>query len=87
MQSTYRATLRGDRIEWEDDVPEEIRNQAVLPVIVTIAKQRDVADKTGGSRMAEALERLAQNGGVPSITDPMQWQREQREDRNIPGQT
>lgn len=87
MDSTYKATVRGDRIEWEDDVPDEVRSQPALSVIVTIAEQRDLADKSGGSRMAAALERLARSGGVPSISDPVQWQREQREDRNIPGRT
>lgn len=87
MDSTYKATVRGDRIEWEDDVPEEVRSQPALSVIVTIAEPIKVSDKTGGSRMAAALERLARGGGVPSISDPVQWQREQREDRNIPDRT
>ena len=87
MDSTYKATVRGDRIEWADDVPEEVRSQPALSVIVTIAEQTDAADKTTGSHMAAALERLARNGGVPSISDPVQWQREQREDRNIPDRT
>ena len=88
MHPTYKATLRGDRIDWEDDVPEQIRSQAALTVFVTILNQPVVADETGGRRMAaEALERLAVKGGVLSITDPVQWQREQREDRNVPGRT
>jgi hypothetical protein len=87
MDSTYKATVRGDRIEWGDDVPEEVRSQPALSVIVTIAEQSEVANKSGGSRMAAALERLAQDGGVPFISDPVQWQRQQREDRNIPGRT
>jgi hypothetical protein len=85
MQSTYKAILRGDRIEWEEDVPEQIRGRAVLTVLVTIPDQPGVADDTRGPRMAEALQRLASSGGVPSITDPLQWQREQREDRDLPG--
>lgn len=87
MQSIYKAILRGDRIEWEDDVPEQIRNQAALTVFVTIPDQLVVADATRGSRMAEALERLAAGGGVASITDPVQWQREQRQDRDLPGRS
>ena len=87
MQATYKATLRGDRIDWEDGVPEQARSQAALPVLVTILNQPVVETETGGRRMAEALERLALKGGVPSITDPAQWQREQREDRNVPGRT
>lgn len=85
MHPTYRGTLRGDRIEWEDDVPGELRGQGELTVFVTILNQPVV--ETSGRRMAEALERLALRGGVPSITDPVQWQREQREDREVPGRT
>lgn len=87
MHPTYKATLRRDRIDWEDDVPEHIRSQAVLTVFVTILNQSGLAEETSGPPMAEALERLALKGGVSSITDPAQWQREQREDRNVPGRT
>lgn len=100
MQSIYKAILRGDRIEWEDDVPEQIRTQAALTVFVTIPDQPDAADDTRGLRMAEALgsvlndlrhyqalKRLALNGGVASIPDASQWQRERREDRDLPGRS
>jgi len=64
-------------------VPGELESQGALTVFVTILNQPVV--ETSGRRMAEALERLALDGGVPSITDPVQWQREQREDREVPG--
>jgi len=85
MQSTYKATLRGDRIEWGEDVPDQIRGHAGLTVFVTIPNQPGIAEDTRGPRMAEALRRLALSGGVPSIADPSKWQREQREDRELPG--
>ena len=87
MQSMYKAILRGDRIEWEDDVPEDIRSKAALTVIVTILDQSVVANDARGPRMAQALERLAAIGGVASITDPSQWQREQRQDCDLPGRS
>ncbi len=87
MQSIYKAILRGDRIEWEDDVPEQVRTQAALTVFVTIPDQPVEADDKRGLRMAEALERIASNGGVGSITDPLQWQRERRQDRGLPGRS
>ena len=87
MQSIYKAILRGDRIEWEDDVPEQIRSQSALTVLVTILDQPAIADDTRGRRMAEILERLAASGGVASITDPLRWQREQRQDRDLPGRS
>jgi hypothetical protein len=87
MNSTYRGTLRGDRIEWEDDVPEKLRGQAALKIVVTIPDQPLATEEPSGRRMAEALERLALHGGPASITDPAWWQREQREDRDFPGRT
>jgi hypothetical protein len=87
MQSIYKAILRGDRIEWEDDVPEQIRSQSALTVLVTVVDQPAATDEKRGSRMAEVLERLAASGGVSSITDPLQWQREQRQDRDLPGRS
>jgi len=32
-----------------------------------------------------ALQRLATRGGIRSIPDPVAWQREQRQDRVLPG--
>ena len=87
MQSIYKAILRGDRIEWEDDVPEQTRSQPELTVFVTIPDQPDAADDTRGLRMAEALERLAASGGVASITDPSQCQRDEPKDRDLPGRS
>jgi hypothetical protein len=85
MRSTYKAIVRGDRIEWDDDVPEEIRSRPALTVFVTIPDSPGGPDPADGRRQAEALDRLAARGGPSSITDPVQWQREQRQDRDVPG--
>jgi DNA-binding phage protein len=85
MLPTYRATLRGDRLEREDDIPEQARDEEPVTVYVTIVRSQGDADTSRGRRMANALELLAASGGVTSIADPAQWQREQREDREIRG--
>lgn len=87
MQAIYKAIVRGDRIEWDDDAPQEIRTQQALRVSVTVLDQPTAGDDTRGPRMAEVLERLAASGGVASINDPLQWQREQRQDRDLPGRS
>jgi len=76
MLRTYRAVLRGDRIEWIDPPPE--REQAI-PVHITL--QRDVSDAARGGAMAEALADLAGKGGLSSIPDPVAWQRDLRRER------
>ena len=60
------------------------------------AKQREVLDflkklstparkRSDGKKMAEALEKLAESGAFADITDPVEWQREIRKDRPLPG--
>jgi len=36
MLQTYKATLNGNRLEWNGEVPEEIKNSEAVSVIVTI---------------------------------------------------
>jgi hypothetical protein len=85
MNSTYKATVRSHQIEWDDGVPEYVRDEVVLRVLVTIVKQPVEAGQSRGRRMAEALKRLAGSGGVPSIPNPKEWQTEQRQERDILG--
>lgn len=76
---TYKAILRGDRIEWIDPPPERKE-----PTPVSITLQEDAIRAEGGGAMAEALRAIAQGGGLSSILDPRAWQREVREDRPMP---
>jgi hypothetical protein len=86
MLNTYQAVLRDNRLEWTEKVPEHIKMGRAIPVHVTILDQApiplSVADR--GRRMAEILERLAAINAFASITDPLAWEREIREDRPLP---
>ena len=55
-----------------------------MRVHITLLDPPPVAGNRG-ERMAAALERLAAGSGVAGITDPMEWEREQREERDLPG--
>jgi hypothetical protein len=80
---TYRAILKGNRIEWTDPEPTDL--SPAQPVEVTILETSDSTDATTrGRRMAQALERLAAANALSEITDPVAWQREIREDRPLP---
>ncbi|MBG1271314.1 hypothetical protein [Nostoc sp. WHI] len=58
MLKTFRAWLKGSRLEWIDDVPTLGEQQ--IPVHVTLLENESVIDKQGrGQRMAEILEKLA----------------------------
>ena len=82
VRDTYRAILRGDRLEWTDPGPVDLN--AEQPVEVTIL---DEPDQTANrrKRMAEALEKLAASDAFSEISDPSEWQREIRKDRPLPG--
>ena len=81
MLSTYKAVLRGDRLEWMDTAPPGQRRAEPVQVEVTIL--RDSTDQAG-AQMAAALGELADMGGS-SIEDPLAWQRDRRQDRSLPG--
>lgn len=87
MRPTYRAVLRGDHLEWEDEVPEQTANQKRLDVFVTILGDSVSDRESRGHRMARALECLAQKDLLSTIADASDWQRDQREERPLPGRT
>lgn len=84
MSETYRAILKGDRLEWTDSEPTDLNPEQ--PVQVTILDAPDHTDTTTqGQRMAKALEGIAASDGLSQIQDPVEWQREIRKDRPLPG--
>ena len=88
MLNTYRAVLKGGRLEWRGDVPPELSAEHEVPVEVTVLRdERPSSSRTAdaGERMAAALEKLAASGAVVDIEDPVSWQRELRQDRPLPG--
>ena len=86
MLHTYKALLRGNRLEWTGSIPEEVAQEAALPVRVTILSQeREDAAERSGKKMARALEEIALSDPPTQIEDPVEWQREMRRDRVLPG--
>ncbi len=45
MLQTYKATLRGNRIEWQDEQPETSENGNGIEVIVTILDKTENSEK------------------------------------------
>jgi len=81
---TYRAILKGNRLEWIESEPTDL--EAEQPVEVTILDTpNDLDATTQGQRMAKALEQLAASNAFADIKDPVAWQREIRKDRPLPG--
>jgi hypothetical protein len=83
MSSTYKAILKGDRVEWIGEAPD---TNGGIPVQITLLEQPLESDSASrGAAMAAALQKIADSGGIPSIPDPVAWQREMRKDRPLPG--
>jgi hypothetical protein len=84
MLYTYKATLRGDHLEWNGSPPEQITRKEAVTVHVTILDEggTPAVDAERGRRMAETLEQLAAIRAMADITDPAAWEREQRQDRD-----
>jgi len=86
MLKTYKARLKGERLEWSGEVPLAASQEA--DVLVTVLPPLELAEgerRERGAGMAAALREIAARGGIRSIPDPVAWQREIREDRPLPG--
>jgi hypothetical protein len=81
MLKTYNAVLRPNRLEWSEGIPERLAEERPVKVSATILE----GDAGQGQRMAEALEALARLEAGRAMPDPAAWEREQREERDLPG--
>jgi len=85
MSNTYKAVLKGDRLEWVEEPPQELRSGRPITVRVSVVQQPSDFQTARGRRMAEALEKLAEINALPDISHPEAWERETRKDRPLPG--
>jgi hypothetical protein len=85
MLQTYRAILRGNSLEWNEDAPKCLEGEKAVEVHVTILEEAAISPATiaHGKSMSEALEKLAAIDALSEISDPSTWQREQRQDRSL----
>jgi hypothetical protein len=82
---TYRALLRGDHLEWLEEAPES-QPDAPLRVHVTVLEQESPSEAHArGHAMAALLEKLAERRTFATIPDPVEWQRDLRQERALPG--
>lgn len=87
MSETYKATLRGDKIKWDGEAPEISKADQNVKVFITISEEINLhrGKKARGQKMLEALEKLASINALVEIKDASEWQRNQRQDRFLPG--
>jgi hypothetical protein len=79
MTNSYRATLKGNILEWHSQAPETVtKDLEVNVVILESATQHDQ-----GKRMAQALQAIAHEQTLENV-NVLEWQNEQRQDRALP---
>ena len=85
FQAVYRAgAIHPDQpLGLPDDTAVVV---TMVPVVGDPPMAQDPSAPHAGQQMAAILERLAATPARPEI-DPVAWQRQQREDRPLPGRT
>jgi hypothetical protein len=85
MLQTYKAILRGNRLEWRDSPPAAIPEDRPVAVHVTILDDAAPVDTppNPGQQLAALLEQLAQIHALVDIADPVTWERDVRSDRPL----
>ena len=82
---TYKALLQGNRLEWLEEAP-AAQTDAPVSVYVTVLEHEPASEQQRrGHAMAALLEQLAERHTFAAIPDPVQWQRELRQDRPLLG--
>ena len=84
MQRIFEAILKGNLLEWANEVP----RQGDRPVRVYVTLQEEPSTLSAEfrrQRIVEILEKIAENNVFADISDPVEWQRDLRQDRPLPG--
>ncbi len=84
MQRIFEAILKGNLLEWANEVP----TQGDRPVRVYVTLQEERSTLSGEfrrQRIVEILEKIAANNVFADISDPVEWQQDLRQDRPLPG--
>ena len=86
MTKTYPAVLRGGQIEWTGEVPPAGWGLTPIPVRVVVDDAPPpLSDEERVRRRMAALDRLRELGTYEKFGDPIEWQRNERKDRPLPG--
>jgi hypothetical protein len=87
MLSTLKATVQGGKIDWQEATENIVPSDRPIEVLVTILGNHPNGpspEERGRLRVA-ALQKLAALNAFSGIDDPVQWQQETRQDRDLPG--
>lgn len=87
MLTTLKATVVGNEIQWLEASEKAFPPNRSVPALITPLEEPpgngSVQDRA--QRRITALKKLASINAFSGISDPQAWQRETREDRELPG--
>src|SRR5688572_30546474 len=99
MAKSYEAILTGRQLDWTAGEPRADQPLRVVVTVVeggstdsanglppdAVMHAPGVSKEERGRRMRDALEKLAASGAFADVRDPVEWQRDLRRDRRLPG--
>ncbi len=94
MLRTFRARIKDNYVEWDNDTERLIPKHSPVPVLITIVDDLNppvedppLKDNQAhrGKQMAATLKKLSDMHVFREIDDPVTWQRHIRQDRHLPG--
>ncbi|MEG4816891.1 hypothetical protein [Microcoleus sp. K5-D4] len=84
MQRIFEAILKGNVLEWANEVPTE-GDRPVRVYVILQEERSTLSAEFRRKRIVEILEKIAANNVFAEISDPVEWQRDLRQDRPLPG--
>ncbi len=88
MLQSYEAIYDHGRLTWTGEAPKLVRGRVIVTLINEPAANQQTEpndQRPNGDRMADLLTEMAEKGIGKIFGDPMEWQREVRRDRPLPG--
>ncbi len=86
MLRTFKATIKNNHVEWDKDIQGQINSESPIPVYITLLDESEQNDiEYQGKCMILALNQLVNINACTDITDPANWEREIRRERQLPG--
>ena len=76
--------MKGNLLEWANEVPTQ--GDRPVRVYVTLQEERStLSAEFSRQKIVEILEKISANNVFAEISDPVEWQRDLRQDRPLPG--
>ena len=86
MLRTYKAIIRNNCVEWDNDIHEIINSDNPVSVYITILDEpKPDINVERGKCMVSALNKLVKKKAFGDVDDPVEFIREMRQERELPG--